>query len=70
MNVLPIAGKTGTAQGAGSYPWNDSSAFAAFSLDSSQAVHGRRLPRKERLRREGRGSGREVHVHRRWATRP
>ena len=28
MNVLPIAGKTGTAQGAGSYPWNDSSAFA------------------------------------------
>jgi penicillin-binding protein 2 len=36
MNVLPIAGKTGTAQGAGSYPWNDSSAFAAFSLDSAQ----------------------------------
>ena len=28
---LPIAGKTGTAQGAASLPWNDSSAFAAFS---------------------------------------
>jgi len=36
MNVLPIAGKTGTAQGASSYPWNDSSAFAAFSLDKSK----------------------------------
>ena len=33
---LPIAGKTGTAQGAGQYPWNDSSAFAAFSLDDSR----------------------------------
>jgi len=29
--TLPIAGKTGTAQGAGNLPWNDSSAFAAFS---------------------------------------
>jgi penicillin-binding protein 2 len=36
MKVLPIAGKTGTAQGASSYPWNDSSAFAAFSLDSNK----------------------------------
>ena len=35
MSDLPVAGKTGTAQGAGSYPWNDSSAFAAFSLDSN-----------------------------------
>ena len=34
--VLPIAGKTGTAQGAASLPWNDSSAFAAFSLDPNQ----------------------------------
>ena len=33
---LPIAGKTGTAQGAASLPWNDSSAFGAFSLDSAQ----------------------------------
>lgn len=33
---LPIAGKTGTAQGFGNLPWNDSSAFGAFSLDSSQ----------------------------------
>ena len=29
--TLPIAGKTGTAQGAGNLPWNDSSAFGAFS---------------------------------------
>ena len=28
---VDIAGKTGTAQGAGNLPWNDSSAFAAFS---------------------------------------
>jgi penicillin-binding protein 2 len=33
---IPIAGKTGTAQGAGNYPWNDSSAFAAYSLDPSR----------------------------------
>lgn len=33
---LPIAGKTGTAQGAASLPWNDSSAFGAFSLDPYQ----------------------------------
>jgi penicillin-binding protein 2 len=35
-DALPLAGKTGTAQGAGQYPWNDSSAFGAFSLDQSQ----------------------------------
>jgi penicillin-binding protein 2 len=34
--TIPVAGKTGTAQGAGSFPWNDSSVFAAFSLDSNQ----------------------------------
>lgn len=34
--TIPVAGKTGTAQGAGSYPWNDSSVFAAFSLDSTR----------------------------------
>jgi len=32
-DAIPLAGKTGTAQGAGNYPWNDSSAFAGFSLD-------------------------------------
>lgn len=31
--AIPVAGKTGTAQGFLSYPWNDSSAFAAVSLD-------------------------------------
>ncbi len=31
--AIPLAGKTGTAQGAGNYPWNDSSAFAAYSVD-------------------------------------
>lgn len=35
-NDLPIAGKTGTAQGLGNLPWNDSSAFGAFSLDPAQ----------------------------------
>ena len=29
--ALPIAGKTGTAQGSGNLPWNDSSVFGAFS---------------------------------------
>jgi penicillin-binding protein 2 len=33
---LPIAGKTGTAQGFGNLPWNDSSAFGAFSVDPAQ----------------------------------
>ena len=32
---IRLGGKTGTAQGAGNYPWNDSSAFAAFSQDDS-----------------------------------
>jgi penicillin-binding protein 2 len=32
-HAIPVAGKTGTAQGAGNYSWNDSSAFAAMSLD-------------------------------------
>lgn len=34
--ILPIAGKTGTAQGFGNLPWNDSSAFGAFSLDPTR----------------------------------
>jgi penicillin-binding protein 2 len=34
--AIPVAGKTGTAQGAGNYPWNDSSAFAAYSQDPSR----------------------------------
>jgi penicillin-binding protein 2 len=35
-NAIPVAGKTGTAQGFQSYPWNDSSAFAAYSLDPAR----------------------------------
>ena len=35
-DAMPIAGKTGTAQGAASKPWFDSSVFAAFSLDDTQ----------------------------------
>lgn len=31
--AIQVAGKTGTAQGYQQYPWNDSSAFAAVSLD-------------------------------------
>lgn len=34
--AIPVAGKTGTAQGLNNYPWNDSSAFVAFSLDQSR----------------------------------
>lgn len=32
---VQIAGKTGTAQGAGNLPWNDSSVFAAFGIPSN-----------------------------------
>jgi penicillin-binding protein 2 len=35
-DAIPLAGKTGTVQGAGNYPWNDSSAFAAYSRDPSR----------------------------------
>ncbi|CAN5489671.1 penicillin-binding protein 2 [soil metagenome] len=35
-SAIPVAGKTGTAQGRISYPWNDSSVFAAFSLDADR----------------------------------
>ena len=35
-DAIPMAGKTGTAQGAGNYPWNDSSAFTGFSLDEDR----------------------------------
>jgi penicillin-binding protein 2 len=31
--AIQVAGKTGTAQGRNSYPWNDSSAFGAYSID-------------------------------------
>lgn len=34
--AIPVAGKTGTAQGFNNYPWNDSSAFVAFSLDETR----------------------------------
>jgi penicillin-binding protein 2 len=34
--AIPVGGKTGTAQGQGNYPWNDSSAFAAVSVDPAQ----------------------------------
>ena len=49
-SAIPIAGKTGTAQGAGNYPWNDSSAFAALQPGPGAPVHGHRLPREGRLR--------------------
>jgi penicillin-binding protein 2 len=34
--AIPVAGKTGTAQGRNNYPWNDSSAFVAYSLDPGE----------------------------------
>lgn len=33
-SAIQIAGKTGTAQGANNYPWNDSSVFSAFAIDA------------------------------------
>lgn len=32
-DAIQIAGKTGTAQGANNYPWNDSSVFSGFAID-------------------------------------
>lgn len=34
--AIPLGGKTGTAQGAFNYPWNDSSAFTGFSTDDDR----------------------------------
>jgi len=34
--TIPVGGKTGTAQGANSYPWNDSSVFAAININSPE----------------------------------
>jgi penicillin-binding protein 2 len=34
--AIPLAGKTGTAQGANNYPWNDSSVFTGFSTDEER----------------------------------
>jgi len=34
-DAIQVAGKTGTAQGQGNYPWNDSSVFTGFSVDAS-----------------------------------
>lgn len=34
-DAIPLAGKTGTAQGAENYPWNDSSVFTGFAVDPS-----------------------------------
>ncbi len=34
-DAIPVAAKTGTAQGRNNFPWNDSSAFSAYSVDSS-----------------------------------
>lgn len=38
--AIPLAGKTGTAQGANNYPWVDSSAFTGFAIDPSTANYG------------------------------
>jgi penicillin-binding protein 2 len=35
-DAIPIGGKTGTAQGANNFPWNDSSVFTAFSVDDTR----------------------------------
>ena len=63
-DAIQVAGKTGTAQGRLSYPWNDSSAFAAYSVEPEPPVHRRVVPREGRLRLDRRGAGRQVHVPR------
>jgi penicillin-binding protein 2 len=35
QEAIQIAGKTGTAQGAQNFPWNDSSVFTGFSIDEA-----------------------------------
>jgi len=37
--AIQVAGKTGTAQGQGNYPWNDSSAFTGFAVDTATAEY-------------------------------
>ena len=54
----------GHRAGRHSYPWNDSSAFAAYSVEPEQPLHRRVLPREGGLRVDGRGAGRQVHVPR------
>ncbi|MEO6571780.1 MAG: penicillin-binding transpeptidase domain-containing protein, partial [Ilumatobacteraceae bacterium] len=39
-DAIQVAGKTGTAQGKGNFPWNDSSAFTAFAVDTSTDRYG------------------------------
>jgi penicillin-binding protein 2 len=34
-DAIQVAGKTGTAQGQGNYPWNDSSVFTGVAVDTS-----------------------------------
>ncbi len=63
-DAIPIAGKTGTAQGASNFPWNDSSVFTGFSIDEAQPVRRDRLPREVGLRIAGRRARRQVHVPR------
>ncbi len=41
---VPIAGKTGTAQGAGNLPWNDSSVFGAFGVPDLNSDNATAVP--------------------------
>ena len=47
---------------ADSYPWNDSSAFAAFSLDPDRRTRSSSYLEKSGFGSHGRGAGRQVHV--------
>jgi len=38
-DAIDVAGKTGTAQGFGSYPWNDSSVFAGVAYGDDALAH-------------------------------
>ena len=58
----PIAGKTGTAQGRFSFPWNDSSVFAGFSQDSTRPWTVVSYLEKAGFGSLGSAPGRQVHV--------
>ena len=63
-DAIQVAGKTGTAQGRLSYPWNDSSAFAAYSLDPNHPYTVVSYLEKAGVRLDRGGAGRQVHVPR------
>ena len=61
-SAIPLAGKTGTAQGAGNYPVERLVGLRGVQPRPVAAVHGDGVSREVRVRVAGSGAGREVHV--------